>query len=202
MLVGSHHPWSHNARHQCCLKSPLQSLPHWRMASSSLRTSDHPPSPPAGIYQAINEHFVVRADVLQAGGKRGNNTRIWVSLIRAKLKRRGDFSRKLQPLWGLSSLQWSVIIKSGPRKGRWWNGKGHGQRRLIDAHEDQSFGQEIWSNRPATVAQTAREAKAASDRKVSGYTCNLLGLGLHSCSQRGQVTPVHSRRFQQCKHQI
>lgn len=68
MLVGSHRPWSHNARHQCCLRSPLQSLPHWRMASSCLRTSDHPP---ARIYQATNERFVVRADVLQAGEKGG-----------------------------------------------------------------------------------------------------------------------------------
>ena len=51
--------------------------------------------------------------------------RVWASLIRAKLWWLDDrvrASSKLQLLWGVPSLQWSVSIKSGPRKEQWWTG--------------------------------------------------------------------------------
>ena len=59
----------------------------------------------------------------------------------------------------------------------------------------------VRSNRRATVAQTAEEINAGSDRKVSEYTVHhsLLCMGLHSCRpvRVPMLTPVHCRKHQQ-----
>ena len=50
---------------------------------------------------------------------------IWASLTQAKLWWPDDWVRaspKLQLLWGVPGLQWSVSIKRGPRKEQWWSG--------------------------------------------------------------------------------
>ena len=68
-------------------------------------------------YQAQSEHFVLKCDVLKAGkmdkckdlrdSDKGSMVmlEIWVST-----------SPKLQLLWGVTNMQWSVFIKSGPRR--------------------------------------------------------------------------------------
>lgn len=54
----------------------------------------------------------------------------------------------------------------GKDSGELTTGTGHGRGRLIDAHGEQSLAVRARSNREATVAQTVREAEAASDRKL------------------------------------
>jgi len=58
--------------------------------------------------------------------------------------------------------------------------QGHG---LIDARGERRLACVVRSIRWATVAQTAQEVNAGSDRKVSEYTVHrsLLRMGLHSC---------------------
>lgn len=181
MLVGSHCPWSHNARHQRCLKNhPCNpSLTgEWLPLVSELQTTR-----PAGIYQATNEHFVVRADVLQAGGKKGDLHTDLSEFDQGHIEKARWFSTKLQPLWVFPVCSGQCLSKvvQGRDVGELATPSGRGQQWLIDAHKDQSLAQVICFNRQATVAQTVRKANTANNRKVPGYTCNLLGLGLRSC---------------------
>ena len=132
------------------------------------------------------------------------SVRIWASLTRAKLWWLDNWVRaspKLQLLWGVPGLQWSVSIKSGPRKEQWWTGDRvmGGQGSLMHV------GSEGWtvcvrSNRRATVAQIAQEVNAGSDRKVSEYTVHhsLLRMGLHSRRpvRVPMLTPVHRQKHQ------
>ncbi|ROL45969.1 hypothetical protein DPX16_4783 [Anabarilius grahami] len=79
--------------------------------------------------------------------------------------------------------------------------QSHGLSRLIDARGERRLARVVRSNRRATVAQTAQEVNAGSDRKVSEYTVHhsLLRMGLHSRRQVRvpMLTPVHLRKCQQ-----
>ena len=60
-----------------------------------------------------------------SGRKNGASIRISASLTRAKLWLLDDWARaspKLQLLWGVPGLQWSVSIKSGPSMEQCWTG--------------------------------------------------------------------------------
>lgn len=69
-----------------------------------------------GMYQGANEHFVLKVDALEEGkmGKREN-----VSFKRVNLWWLDDWVRpsaKMELLWAVPSLLWSVSIKSVPMK--------------------------------------------------------------------------------------
>lgn len=103
-------------------------------------------------------------------------------------------SPKLQLLWGVPSLQWSVLIKSGPRREQGQGqGQGHGQPRLIDACGEQRLTRVVRSYRRATAAQIAEKVHAGSDRKVSENTAHhsLLCTGLQSHSQGAHADRCH-----------
>ncbi|KAK3566282.1 hypothetical protein QTP86_030576 [Hemibagrus guttatus] len=73
--------------------------------------------------------------------------------------------------------------------------QGHGRPRLIDGRGERRLDRVVRSNRRATVAQTAEEVNAGSDRKGSEYTVHhsLLCMGPHSRRpvRVPVLTPVH-----------
>ena len=98
-------------------------------------------------------------------------------------------SPKLQLLWGVPGLQWSVHVKSGPRmEDRWMATRSW----AVKAHWC-TWGEKAGPHgliRQATVAQIAEKVNAGSDRKVSEHTVhhNLLHMGL--CSHKPVRVPM------------
>lgn len=142
MLVGSHHPWSHNARHQCYLKSPLQSLPHWRMASSSLRTSDHPPS---WDLSGNKWRFCCQSWCVTSRGKKGGLAHKF-ERVRSGPNWKGEETSQQNcspcEVFPVCSGQCLSKEVQGRDVGKLATESGHGQRWLINDkwHEDQKFG--------------------------------------------------------------
>ncbi len=68
-----------------------------------------------GIYQAASEHFVLKVDVLEAG-KMGKckDLREFDTIVMAR-----RLGQSISKTTGVSSLQFSVSIKSGRRKEQW-----------------------------------------------------------------------------------
>ena len=137
------------------------------------------------------------------------NLRIWASLTRAKLWWLESWVRaspKVQLLLCVPSLQWSVSIKSGPRKEHCWIGyRIMGDQGSLHMGE-RRVARVVQFNRQVTVTQIAEEVNADSNRKVSEYMTHcsfFLCLGLHSYRsvRVPMLTPVHCRKCQQWAHE-
>ncbi|ROL41713.1 hypothetical protein DPX16_9304 [Anabarilius grahami] len=105
----------------------------------------------------------------------------------------------------LVRCSWSAVVsiyQKWSKEGTVVNRRqGHGRPRLIDARGERRLARVVRSNRRATVAQTAQEVNAGSDRKVSEYTMHhsLLRMELHRRRpvRVPMLTPVHRRKSQQ-----
>ncbi|ROL45968.1 hypothetical protein DPX16_4782 [Anabarilius grahami] len=89
----------------------------------------------------------------------------------AMARRLGQSISKTAALVGCSRSAVVSIYQKWFKEGTVVNRRqGHGLLRLIDARGERRLARVVRSNRRATVAQTAQEVNAGSDRKVSEYT--------------------------------
>ncbi|ROL52456.1 hypothetical protein DPX16_6140 [Anabarilius grahami] len=105
-------------------------------------------------------------------------------------RRLGQSISKTAALVGCSRSAVVSIYQKWSKEGAVVNRQqGHGRPRVIDACGKRRLDRALRSNRRATVAQTAQEVNAGSDRKVSEYTVHhsLLRMELHSTWMAGCV---------------